>query len=132
MTRDDIVAGVCECVAEVVDADPSGVAESQRIIDDLGADSLDLLDLVFQLEQRFRIKITPRDIERRAQRELGETPLEVDGVYTPEALAQLRKALPEVPPEELPDGMKSAVLPRRFRVATFANLVSRIMEEQRG
>jgi acyl carrier protein len=130
MNREEIAQGVCECVALVVDTDPSSVREGDRMIEDLGADSLDLLDLVFHLEQKFRIKISPRDIERRAQRELGEIPLEVDGVYTPEAVVQLRKALPEVPVEEFSEGLRTVDLPRRFRVATFVRLVMRLMEEQ--
>jgi acyl carrier protein len=132
MNRDEIARGVCECVAVVVDTDPSHVHEGDRIIEDLGADSLDLLDLVFHLEQRFKIKISPRDIERRAQKELGETPLEVKGVYTPEAIEQLRRAMPEAPREELSEGLRSADLPRSFRVVTFVRLVIRLMEEQHG
>lgn len=132
MNLDEIVRGVCECVALVVDTDPSNVHEGDRILEDLGADSLDLLDLVFQLEQKFKIKISPRDMERRAQKELGGTPLEVEGVYTPEAIEQLRRTMPEVPREELSQGLRSADLPRSFRVATFVRLVARLMEEQHG
>ena len=132
MNRDEILRGVCECVATVVDMDSSKVHEGDRIIEDLGADSLDLLDLVFQLEQRFKIKISPRDIERRAKKELGEAPLEVEGVYTPEAIEQLRRAMPEVPSEELSEGLRSSDLPRSFRVATFVRLVTRLMEEEHG
>jgi acyl carrier protein len=132
MNRDEVVRGVCECVAAVVDVDPSNVQEGHRILEDLGADSLDLLDLVFHLEQRFKIKISPRDIERRAQREIGSVPLEVDGVYTAEAIEQLRRTMPEVPREELSEGLRSADLPRSFRVATFVRLVTRLMEEQYG
>jgi len=132
MNHDEIFRGVCECVAAVVDRDPSNVHEGDRILEDLGADSLDLLDLVFQLEQRFKIRISPRDIERRAQKELGENPLELKGVYTPEAIEQLRKAMPEVPREELSEGLRSADLPRSFRVVTFVGLVTRLMEEQHG
>ena len=132
MNHDEIFRGVCECVAAVVDRDPSNVHEGDRILEDLGADSLDLLDLVFQLEQRFKIRISPRDIERRAQKELGENPLELKGVYTPEAIEQLRKAMSEVPREELSEGLRSADLPRSFRVVTFVGLVTRLMEEQHG
>jgi acyl carrier protein len=132
MNRNEIVQGVCECVASVVDGNPSTIREGDRLIDDLGADSLDLLDLVFQLEQRFRIKISPRDIERRAQKELGESPLQVDGVYTSEALQQLRKALPEVPAEEFSEGLRTVDLPHSFRVSTFVRLVIRLIEEQHG
>jgi len=112
--------------------DVSGVTEADKVVGDLGADSLDLLDLTFQLEQKFGIKISPRDIERRAREVLGDVPLEVDGVYTPEALEELKKALPEIPPEELSHGLTTAGLPRCFRVATFVNIIQRLMEEQVG
>ena len=132
MNRDDIVKGVCECVAAVVDIDPATIRETDSIINDLGADSLDLLDLVFHLEQRFKVKITPRGIERAAQAALGGAPLEIDGVYTPLALEQLRKALPEVPSEEMKDGLRNSELPSRFRITTFVNLVSGLLEGKNG
>ena len=130
MKREEIVRGVCECVAAVVDGDAATIRETDCIIGDLGADSLDLLDLVFHLEQRFKVRITPRGIERAAQARLGSVPIEVEGVYTPEALAELRKALPEVPAGELQEGLRTVDLPRRFRVATFVNLVSGLLENR--
>ena len=129
MTRDELVDGVKECLARVIDIEAATIGLDDRILEDLGADSLDLLDLIFQLEQRFQIKIAPRDLERRARESLGDTPLEVDGVYTPEALAQLRASMPEVPAGELEPGLRTADLPYRFRVETMVNLVSRILEE---
>lgn len=129
MSREYVVQGVRECVAAVVDKDVSQVREADRIIGDLGADSLDLLDLVFQLERRFGIKISPNGIEKRVKAELGDVPLEIDGVYTSEALALLHASLPEVPPEEIHPGLHASHLPRVFRVVTFANLVERLLEE---
>ncbi len=117
-------------MAAVVDKDVAVVHEIDRIIGDLGADSLDLLDLVFHLERRFGIRISPNGIEKRVKAELGDVPLEIDGVYTPPALALLRAALPEVPPGEFPEGLHSSRLPQVFRVATFVNLVARLKEEQ--
>lgn len=128
MNWEEVVQGVRECVARVVDKDVAEVSEDDRIIDDLGADSLDLLDLIFQIEQLFKIKISPRGIERAAQAKLGETPLEIDGVYTPEALAELRQAMPEVPAEELCEGLRAGHLPHLFRVATFARLTAGLLE----
>ncbi len=131
MTREEILAGVRECLAAVIDIqDPCAIREEQRIIGELGADSLDLLQLTFQLEQRFKIRISPRDIERRARASLGDAPLEVDGVYTPEAVRELRKVLPDVPAEELPEGLTTADLPHTFRVSTMVNLVARLLEEK--
>lgn len=130
--REEIFAGVRECLVTSLGCLPESVREESRIIHDLGADSLDLLDLTFQLERRFGVSISPRDIERRAVGQLAGRPLEVDGVYTREALEGLRTALPEIPPAELGDGLTVAELPRRFRVATMVNLVARLLEEKHG
>lgn len=132
MTEEEILLGVAVCLGKVVDRDPATIRAEDRVLDDLGVDSLDLLDLIFQLEQRFKIRIKTRDIERRAQAELGDVPMEANGTYTPEALDQLRRVMPEVPIEELQEGLRSADLPYRFRVATFVRLVRRLMEEQHG
>lgn len=132
MTRDEALAGVRDCLASALDVPAEDIQPSDRIIDDLGADSLDLLDITFQLEQRFQISINPREIERRAKAVLGETPFEIDGIYTPEALVELRKALPEIPAEELTDGLTVAQLWRSFRVETMLNQVTRLLEERSG
>ena len=127
---DEVFDGVRQCLAEALGVSPDSIQPGSKIIDELGADSLDLLDITFRLERHFKIKISPRDIERRAKARLGDTPMEIDGVYTTEALVELRKALPEVPPEELAEGLTMAMLPRRFRVATMMNLVRRCQEDK--
>ncbi len=129
-TAEDVLIGVRECVASVLEMPVASIGEEDRLIDDLGAESLDLLDLVFQLEHRFHVSISPGDIERRAKAKLEGKPFEIDGVYTAEALSELRRILPEVPPGELAEGLTVAELPRTFRVSTMANLVSRLMEEK--
>ena len=132
MRREEVLQGVSECLSIVLDIPATSVREEVRLVGDLGADSLDLLDLSFQLEQRFRIRVTPRDIERRTRERLGGGPLDVDGIYTPEALAEFRRAMPEVPQEELAPGLTVTDLPRRFRVATIVNLVLQLLQEQRA
>jgi len=117
-------------LAAILEIDADAIKEEDKIIYDLKLDSLDLLDVIFQLEQKFKIKISPRSIERRAKEQLGDKPFEVGGIYTAEGLAELRKAMPEVPAEELAEGLRTADLPKRFRVGTFVNLVNRMMEEQ--
>ncbi len=130
MNRDEIFKGVAASLAEVLEIDAAEIKITDKVVGDLGADSLDLLDLIFHLEQRFKLQINPRDIEREAQAELGEIPYEVEGVYTPEALGKLRTAMPEVPAEELTEGLEAKYLPRVFRVETFVSLVERMMKKE--
>lgn len=132
MLREEIVHGIRQCIAESLDIPPDSINEGDRIITDLGADSLDMLDLTFSIEQHFGIKISSRETEKRTIEKLGGLPIEVDGIYTPEALAEFRLTMPEVPPEELGDGLHRAQFPRLVRVATMVNLVARLLDEKSG
>lgn len=99
-----------------------------KLIEDLGAESLDFLDIVYRLERAFDIKIPRGGIESSAQEEAGGT-YEVDGILTDEGLSALKQLMPEVPPEEFVDGLRVTEVPELFRVATFYNLVCHLMAQ---
>ena len=42
----------------------SEISLGSRLIDDLGADSLDLLDIIFTLEKKFALKLRDADLDR--------------------------------------------------------------------
>lgn len=50
-------------LAEQLDAEAGEITEETDIIDDLGADSLDVVDLVMSLEDEFDLEIPDEDIE---------------------------------------------------------------------
>jgi acyl carrier protein len=60
MTRDEIRDQVTEITCEKLKVDRSKVTEATSFVDDLGADSLDLAELVMDLEDEFDIEI-PED-----------------------------------------------------------------------
>ena len=57
MSQDDIFARVKKIVAEQLTVDPSKVKPEASFVDDLGADSLDTVELVMALEEEFDIEI---------------------------------------------------------------------------
>ena len=124
MDDQTLFAGVCECIRQTLEKDLPGIRESDRLIQDIGADSLDFLDLIFRLEKNFAVRVNPRDIERRTQQLLGDAPMIVDGCYTARAVEEFKKAMPEVPAEELFPDMPASRLAESFRVKTFMNLVA--------
>ncbi len=132
MTREEIFEGVKECLAKVLDIPAETIRENSRIIYDLGADSLDFLDLSFHIQQKFGVTFSPKDDERRLQEKMGTIPVQYNGVYTSEALAELRHNMPEVPAEEFSDGLAVSALPFLFRVSTIINLILRLKEEGNG
>jgi acyl carrier protein len=123
MTHEEALEGVKECLSKVLDIPVESIQPDSRIIHDLGADSLDFLDLSFHLHQKFGIAFSPRDDERRLQEKMGGIPIQVNGVYIPEAIAELRRSMPDIPAEEFSEGLTVSALPLLFRVSTIVHFV---------
>jgi acyl carrier protein len=62
--RLDIFAKVKEIVVEQLGVDEEEVTEQASFVDDLGADSLDIVELVMALEEEFDLEIPDEDAEK--------------------------------------------------------------------
>ena len=56
-SRDEIFAKVQETLVDALGVDDDEVTEEATLVDELGAESIDFLDIVFRLEKNFGIKI---------------------------------------------------------------------------
>jgi acyl carrier protein len=121
--RADIQKSVRACVADVLALDPSKVTSEASLIADLGAESLDFLDLVFRLETEYGVKI-PRDGIRLAAQEGLADGFEKAGVLTDEALERMRILMPEVPAAKLATGLRTHQIPELFTMESFVRLVA--------
>jgi acyl carrier protein len=114
---------VREIVADVLVLEEDEVRKDSRLIADLGAESIDFLDLVFQLEREFKIKIPRGQLEKNARGVLSEDEFEKAGVITDAGMAVLKTYLSEVPTDYFKANMKSNEIPSLFTVETFCKLV---------
>ena len=113
------------CIAEALGLDEEEVQYQSRLIGDLGAESLDFLDIAFRLERAFDIRIPRGGIEAASKEGLAEgESYEVNGILTPAALTRLAAHMPEVPPVEFKPGLKVSEVPMLMRVGTFCNVVT--------
>lgn len=131
MNINSVYPKIREIIADVLVIDEEDVSLNSRLISDLGAESIDFLDLVFQLEKEFAIKIPRGQLEKNARGDLAEDEFEKGGVLTAEGVQALKNYLSEVPEEQFKANMKVNEIPMLFTVETFCKLVISAMAEQK-
>jgi acyl carrier protein len=94
MTRDEIFSKIQEVLVDALAVDEEDVTPTARLTTDLGAESIDFLDIVFKLEQAFGIKIPQGELfpENIAQ----DQRYVQAGKVTPEGLSLLKSRMPHV------------------------------------
>lgn len=124
MNVETVFPKVRSIVADVLVCDEDEIVLDKRLIGDLGAESIDFLDLVFQLEKEFSIKIPRGQLEKNARGELSQEEFEQNGTLTDEGMKALKQYLSEVPEQFFKPNMKVNEIPTLFTVETFCKLVS--------
>jgi acyl carrier protein len=63
-SRDEVYERIREVLAERLSVEESDITEEANFQDDLGADSLDLVEMIMELEDQFGIKIPDEDAQQ--------------------------------------------------------------------
>lgn len=92
MDRDQIYAKVTEVLVDALGVDEDEVSPAATLTSDLGAESIDFLDIVFRLEKTFGIKIDQGEL---FPDNVAQNPDYVEnGKVTPRGIAELKARLP--------------------------------------
>ena len=123
MSDDDIESRVCAMVAEALALPPERVRPDANLFDELGAESLDFLDIVFKLERGFGIQITRGEMEAAARGDMSDEEFAPGGVISEAGLARLRQLMPEAA-DRIRPGLRPMQILSLFSVRTFVNIVT--------
>jgi len=93
MDRDEIIQQVQEVLIDALGVDDDEVTNEATLMGDLGAESIDFLDIVFRLEKAFGIKI-PREELFPAENLMNNSEFVQNGKLTEKGLAELREKMP--------------------------------------
>jgi len=93
MDRDEICQKVQGVLVDALGVDEDEVTSDATLMGDLGAESIDFLDIVFRLEKAFGIKV-PREELFPAESLLNNPELVSNGKLTAKGLAELRERVP--------------------------------------
>lgn len=118
----EIAQKVRTIVAEALALDPATVRNESLLMADLGAESLDYLDIVFKIERTFGIQITRGEMQKAARGDMSEEEFAPGGVLSEKGLERLRELMPEAKDRIVP-GLRPAQILALFSVQTFIHMV---------
>lgn len=120
-SRDEIFEKVQETLVDALGVDDDEVTEEATLVDDLGAESIDFLDIVFRLEKNFGIKI-PRG-ELFPENLAADASFVEDGKVTDEGIATLKEKMPHADIDSFADDPKVENIQSLFTVNMIVNFV---------
>jgi len=121
MAREEIFKKVQAVLVDALGVEEDEVTEDAVIKDDLGAESIDFLDIMFRLERAFGIKIPKGEL---IPDNVANDPNFVkDGVVTPAALAMLKQKMPHSDFSEFEKDPKLDNMSKLFTVKAIVNYI---------
>jgi acyl carrier protein len=123
-SRDEIFEKVQETLVDALGVDDDEVTEEATLVDDLGAESIDFLDIVFRLEKNFGIKI-PRG-ELFPENLAADASFVDDGKVTAEGIATLKEKMPHADIDSFANDPKVENIQSLFTV----NMITKFVENK--
>ena len=121
--RDAIERQVIDIVADALSQPRQEVQPHASLIDDLGAESIDFIDIVFRLESAFDMLIPEEKLWA------GSMDLQhADAAAIQRGVAVLRQQMPQFHWERFPNGVEKRDLPRLITVSTIVDWLSKQKE----
>lgn len=117
---DDLEPRVKQIVASALDVPLAEVRNHASLINDLGAESIDFIDIVFRLESAFGVEI-PEDIWKGSIDAADEAAIA-------EGVARLRASMPDFRWDSLPETITRAHLPALITVQTILDYMQRRLD----
>ena len=127
MSRDEIYTKVQAVLVDALGVDEEEVTPNAVVKDDLGAESIDFLDIMFRLEKAIGIKI-PRG-EMMPENVTSDPNIVKDGVITPAGIAMLKSKMPHSDFSEFERDPKLDNMSKLFTVNAIVNYVQQKLEQ---
>jgi len=120
----DVDSAVKEAVVEALALDDDEVTAESTLMDDLGAESIDLLDILFRIEKSTGVKIEASDLGDYMQGGIPDEEFsDSNEVITEKGAQHLKTVMPQVDPGELAGSLKAEEDITLFTVENLAQMV---------
>ncbi|MEN9993381.1 MAG: hypothetical protein RL762_38 [Bacteroidota bacterium] len=122
--NEEIIEQIKRIIQQSCGIDPKVMHAKSTIFDELSIDSIDMVDILFQLERHYDIELKISEIEQQSKLEMGDEPFEVNQVITSKGLEVLRRRMPEIDPDKLTEGLTMFEVIKLINIQSLANMVT--------
>ena len=130
MTDSNYFEAVQQAVANALGVDDDEAAPDATLMDDLGAESIDLLDILFRIERSVGVKIQASDLGDEIQGGIPEEEFGAGGNVSAKGLAHLTTVMPQMDPDEWEGKLQAEDVINHFTVQNLADMVARRAAEK--
>jgi acyl carrier protein len=128
LSHSEVETIVIAAVARALDRGPEEIQLEGSLQEDYGAESLDLLEVIFNIEKACRVRLPKMTLMQHAKERFGEETLVTRGRLTQFGAQVLRQIRPEINPLEFHSGLSLQDVGRLANPQTFVRLVVRLLE----
>ncbi len=120
--KEEIIKSVNNIISQALKVDESKIHLSSSLIKDLGAESIDFLDIVFRLEKAFKIKIPKGELF--PEKILTDSRFVKSGLVTQDGIAELKTKMSNVNWEEFAKNPQVSQLGNLFTVGMIVDYLT--------
>jgi acyl carrier protein len=125
LTQTEAYSAVQESVSGALGVGDDEVTPDATLMNDLGAESIDLLDILFRIERSTGVKIQASDLGEHIQGGIPDSEFSDDNeVITDKGFEQLKTVMPQIDPDELRGKLKAEEVINHFTVQNLADMVT--------
>jgi acyl carrier protein len=122
--HNEVFEGIRQDLAQVLGCDLDTIQISSSLANDLGAESLDLLDILFRVQKRFSTRITMKEIQQRFRGNVSDEEfMDENGLVTEQGKMHLKETLPYLAPSVWEDDLEAKDLFGLFTVRFIVDAV---------
>jgi acyl carrier protein len=125
MMNNEISSAVKDAVVGALGVDEDQVTAEATLLGDLGAESIDLLDILFRIERKVGVKIQASDLAAYVQGGIPDEEFsDQNENISAKGLAQLKKVMPQIDTASLAGSLQAQKVLTLFSVQNLADMVS--------
>ncbi len=112
---------VSEILVEVLGVEPEEVTIDANLVDDLAAESIDFVDIIYSIEQKYQLKISAGDIFPAFLQE--ESFLDAEGKVSQEVVSRLETEYPHLSSDIINEFVENQAAEVFFKVSSLVNFI---------